>query len=74
MEFTLKAESFATKFQIIHSLGVIQKLRYAFFSIFDHLPTYGNVLAIILLIIYLIKICNSYILLTTHLQWAPHEI
>ena len=48
-------------------LGVIHKLCYAFFSIFDHLPTYGYVLAIILLIIYLIKICDSYILLTTHL-------
>ena len=33
---------------------------------FDHLPTYGYVLASILLIIYLIKICDSYILLTTY--------
>ena len=38
------------------------------FSVFfDHSPTYGYVLVNILLIIYVIKVCNSYILLTTHL-------
>ena len=39
-------------------------MRFSLF--FDHLPTYGYVLASILLIIYLIKICDSYILLTTY--------
>ena len=37
-----------------------------FSPFFDHPPTYGYVLASILLIIYLIKVCDSYILLTTH--------
>ena len=48
------------------ALGVVHKLRYAFFVVFDHPPTYVYILASILLIICLIKVCDSYILLTTY--------
>ena len=42
-------------------------------ALFDHPSTYGYVLASILLMTYLIKVCNSYILLNTYTV-GPREI
>ena len=39
--------------------GAFQKLRNAFFTVFDHPPTYGKALAIILLKNHHTRVCNS---------------
>ena len=50
----------------LFSKGSFTNYVICFSLFFDHPPTYGYALASILLIIYLIDVCDSYILLTTH--------